>query len=103
MPTITYVTAGGESIVVENATGTVMSAAVENNVSGIDGDCGGVCSCATCHVHIDSAWTSKVGPANEVEEGMLELEDEVSDASRLGCQVKLTPELDGLVVHVVGQ
>src|SRR5690606_107213 len=99
-PKITYITPDGEVRVVKNATGTLMSAAVENQVEGIDGDCGGVCSCATCHVHIDSAWAEKTGPASEAEQGMLELEDEASETSRLGCQVKLTPELDGLVVRV---
>ena len=89
---------------VEAATGvSVMQAAVSNGVVGIDADCGGSCSCATCHVHIDEAWAEKVGPADEAESGMLELEDEVSETSRLGCQVQLTPELDGLVVRVVGR
>jgi 2Fe-2S ferredoxin len=54
-------------------------------------------------VHIDLEWMEKVGPASESEAGMLELEDEVSEQSRLGCQVKLTPDLDGLVVKVVGR
>jgi ferredoxin, 2Fe-2S len=72
-----------------------------HGVPGITGDCGGVCSCATCHVKIDPAWVEKVGPAGEAEAGMLELEDEVEDNSRLGCQVKLTDDLDGLVVRVV--
>ncbi|BAM04243.1 2Fe-2S iron-sulfur cluster-binding protein [Phycisphaera mikurensis] len=103
MPQVTYITPAGETRVVENAEGTLMSAAVANQVEGIDGDCGGVCSCATCHVHVDPAWQEKVGPATAAEEGMLELEDEATEASRLGCQVTLTPELDGLVVRVVGR
>lgn len=103
MPKVTYITPDDETVVVDNAEGTLMTAAVANQVEGIDGDCGGVCSCATCHVHIDPDWTEKVGPASESEEGMLELEDEANERSRLGCQVKLTPELDGLVVRVVGQ
>ncbi len=103
MPNVTYITPAGETRVIENAEGTLMSAAVANQVEGIDGDCGGVCSCATCHVHVDPAWTDKVGPATPAEEGMLELEDEATPASRLGCQVPLTPELDGLVVRVVGR
>ncbi|NBO04022.1 MAG: 2Fe-2S ferredoxin [Betaproteobacteria bacterium] len=103
MPKITYITPGGKTIVVENAHGTLMSAAVANHVEGIEGECGGVCSCATCHIHIDPAWMDKVGPASKVEQGMLELEDHASQCSRLGCQVKLTPELDGLIVKVVGR
>lgn len=103
MPKVTYITPDGESVVVEAAKGNLMTTAVDNQVDGIDGDCGGVCSCATCHVHVDPAWIDKVGPAGEAEKGMLELEDNVSETSRLGCQIKLTPELDGLVVRVVGR
>lgn len=103
MPKVTYITPSGASVVIENAEGTLMSVAVENQIPGIDGDCGGVCSCATCHVHVDPAWLEKVGIADSIESGMLELEDEVCDRSRLGCQVDLTPELDGLVVQVVGR
>lgn len=101
MPTITYITPNGDTKTIENAEGNLMTVAVANQIEGIDGDCGGVCSCGTCHVHVDPEWVEKVGPASESEAGMLELEDEVTDRSRLGCQVKLTPELDGLVVKVV--
>ena len=103
MPTVTYITPDGERVVVENAEGNLMTTAVANQVDGIDGDCGGVCSCATCHVHVDPAWADQVGPAGESELGMLELEDELAETSRLGCQVKLTEELNGLVVRVVGR
>lgn len=102
MPNITYITSTGKHIHVKDAQGTLMLTAVANQVPGIGGDCGGVCSCATCHVHVDEAWVDKVGPAGASEAGMLELEDEHQANSRLGCQVKLTPELDGLVVRVVG-
>ena len=103
MPKVTYITPGGETVIIEQAEGTLMSAAVDNLVDGIDGDCGGVCSCATCHVHIDPEWLAKVGPASEIEMGMLELEDELSPSSRLGCQVELTDAMDGLRVRVVGR
>ena len=103
MPRVTYITPSGESVVVANASENLMKAAVQSQVEGIEGDCGGVCSCATCHVHIDEAWTDKVGPAGVAESGMLELEDDVASTSRLGCQVELTRELDGLVVRVVGR
>ena len=101
MPCVTYITRLDQSIKVDNAHGTLMSAAVENQVPGIGGDCGGVCSCGTCHVKVASEWMEKVGGAGKAEAGMLELEDEVSANSRLGCQVKLRDDLDGLVVHVV--
>lgn len=103
MPKVTYITPSGDKLVVDSEEPNLMRAAVENGVEGILGDCGGVASCATCHVHIDPDWIDKVGPATEIEQGMLELEDDVNENSRLGCQVKLTPELDGLVVRVVGQ
>jgi 2Fe-2S ferredoxin len=76
---------------------------VENNVKGIDGECGGVCSCGTCHVHIDSAWIEIVGPPGADEAAMLELDDLVTPASRLGCQIEIRAELDGLKVQVVGR
>ena len=103
MPRVTYITPSGQEIVVENAEGNLMTTAVQNRVEGIDGDCGGVCSCATCHVHVDPEWVEKVGPPSDIEKGMFELEENAADNSRLGCQVKLTPELDGLVVRVVGR
>ena len=103
MARITYTTPDGDEVVVDESTGTLMTAAVQNQVKGIDGDCGGVCSCATCHVHIDPAWIERVGPPNESEAAMLELDDHVTPASRLGCQVSIRPELDGLKVRVVGR
>ena len=103
MPKITYVTPSGDEVVVNSDEPNLMQAAVTNQVEGVLGDCGGVASCATCHVLIDPEWMEKVGPATDIEQGMLELEDGATENSRLGCQVKLTPELDGLVVRVVGQ
>lgn len=103
MPTVTYITADGKAVVVENAEGTLMSVAVDNQIPGIDGDCGGVCSCATCHVQVDAAWTDRVGLPDSLESGTFDMADEVNARSRLGCQVDLTPELDGLVVQIIGQ
>ncbi len=103
MARIIYITPDGEQVVVEASGGSLMTAAVENQVAGIEGECGGVCSCGTCHVHIDAAWVDKVGPAGDAEAAMLELDDNVTGASRLGCQVPIRPELDGLKVRVVGR
>ncbi len=103
MPKLTFITANGQTLDVDHAEGSLMTAAVSHQVPGILGDCGGVGACATCHVQIDPAWSEKVGPASDAELGMLELEDSFTEYSRLGCQVKLHAELDGLVVRVVGQ
>lgn len=104
MPKVTFVTPSGDEKVAEYAENeNLMAIAVENQVEGILGDCGGVASCATCHVHIDPEWMEKAGPATDVELGMLELEDKTTECSRLGCQVILSNEMDGMIVKVVGQ
>jgi 2Fe-2S ferredoxin len=77
-----------------------MQGAVTNGVSGIAAICGGACSCATCHVYIDEAWRSRTGARNDLEESMLEMADDVQPNSRLACQIKMTEELDGLVVRI---
>jgi 2Fe-2S ferredoxin len=78
---------------------SVMEAAVDHNVPGIDGDCGGACACATCHVHVDKAWLPKLEPMSDLERGMLDFAFGVDESSRLACQIKLAPELDGLVIY----
>ena len=100
MAKITFITKGGETIHTEASSGSIMELGVANAVSGIDGDCGGVCSCATCHVHVAPEMMSKVGQPNDIEADMLELDDNVSEHSRLGCQIQITEDLDGLVLHV---
>jgi 2Fe-2S ferredoxin len=101
MPTVTYIDFGGEHHVVDLQLGfSVMEGAVRNGVPGIPANCGGSCACATCHVSVDDAWSSKAGPRNELEEAMLESADDVKPNSRLSCQIRMTAELDGLVVHV---
>ncbi|MCL4163024.1 UNVERIFIED_CONTAM: hypothetical protein GTU68_031149 [Idotea baltica] len=77
-----------------------MNAAVDNLVPGIDADCGGECSCATCHVVVRDAWMGKVGKPNDREESMLDLNPERQDNSRLSCQVEVSDALDGLTVDV---
>lgn len=80
---------------------SLMKAAVDANVKGIEADCGGTLTCATCHVMVDAAWTEKLPPASADEIDMLDFAaSPVQPTSRLSCQVQLTPELDGLVVHL---
>jgi 2Fe-2S ferredoxin len=77
---------------------TVMEAAIRNAIPGIEAECGGACACATCHVYVDEAWREKVGEPSPMEEDMLDFGYDVKPNSRLSCQIKITPELDGLKV-----
>jgi ferredoxin, 2Fe-2S len=77
---------------------SVMQAAVMNAVPGIDADCGGACSCATCHVYVEDAWLGVAGEMNLIEEAMLNLSSDLRENSRLSCQIKVTDALDGLIV-----
>lgn len=97
---VTYIEDNGSSreIDVEEG-GNLMDAAVDNMVPGIDGDCGGVCACATCHVHVDAKWIDKLEPMGETEDAMLELTDSRDASSRLACQIKATVKLDGLILR----
>ncbi len=101
MPTITYVQPDGTKQVVEAKTGqTAMEAAIANMVPGIVAECGGACSCATCHVYVDEAWTERIGGPSEMEEDMLDFAFDVRPTSRLSCQIKIADDMDGLVLHV---
>lgn len=101
MAKITYISHDGASHVVEAQSGhNLMETAVAEGVPGIYGDCGGVCACATCHVHVESSWLAVVGRAQPMEEEMLELTGDVRPNSRLGCQIVVSDEIDGLVVHI---
>jgi 2Fe-2S ferredoxin len=100
MAKVTFIAADGSSKTVDAQIGsTVMEAAIKNGVKGIDAECGGACSCATCHVYVDDAWRAKVGPAQPTEEDMLDFASDVRENSRLSCQIKVTDDLDGLVVR----
>ena len=77
-----------------------MVAATNNLVPGIDADCGGECSCATCHVLIDADWQARLGARSEQEESMLDLNPDRTDESRLSCQIPMTDELDGITVRL---
>ena len=101
MAKVTFVEPDGERIETEAQNGaTVMETAVINGVPGIIGECGGACTCATCHVYVDDAWTELVGPPSNMEEDMLDFAFDVKPTSRLGCQIKIKDVLDGLVLHV---
>lgn len=95
---VTWVLPGGEEVVADVAPGlNLMEAAQANNVAGVQGECGGSLSCATCHVHVDADWLAKTGEKGDFEEAMLDMADgEVTDASRLSCQITMSEELDGL-------
>ncbi len=100
MVKITFITSDEEKIVLEGTTGSVMELAVEHNVKGIDGNCGGVCSCATCHVHVRPEDMLKTGAASEIETDMLELDDNADEYSRLCCQIEISDSIDGVVLKV---
>jgi 2Fe-2S ferredoxin len=99
---VIYIEFDGTNRVVELEAGTsLMEGAVANGIRGIDGDCGGSCACATCHVHVDPAWVPIVGPAtSEAEAEILQLSDGVAADSRLACQIRMRDELDGVVVRL---
>ncbi|MBV1879860.1 MAG: 2Fe-2S iron-sulfur cluster binding domain-containing protein [Pseudomonadales bacterium] len=101
MAEIIFIHHSGEKSVVEASDGmSVMNAAVDNGVAGIDADCGGECSCATCHVLVDEGWLSKVGSISTQEENMLDLNPDRQSNSRLSCQIAVTDELDGIVINL---
>ena len=101
MPKIKYVEHTGKEHEIEVPNGwSVMEGAVKNLVPGIDADCGGACACATCHVYVDQAWLGKLDPKQDMEETMLDFAQELEPTSRLSCQIKVTPELEGLVVRM---
>jgi ferredoxin, 2Fe-2S len=103
MVKVTFIASDGGRRDVEVKEGlSARDAALFNNVRGIDGDCGGVCACATCHVYVDEAWIARVGPLEEgsMESDLIQFAEETRPASRLACQIAMTKELDGLVLHI---
>jgi len=80
---------------------SLMELAKQNGVEGIFGDCGGGCACATCHIYVEGDWMDKVGQPDDIEFAMLDMvADVMKDNSRLGCQIKMKPELDGIAITV---
>jgi ferredoxin, 2Fe-2S len=102
MVKITYVEFGGTQKVVDVAPGlTVMEGGRDNGVKGIEADCGGACACSTCHVYVDEAWVDSLPPRDAMEQDMLDFAFQPDERrSRLTCQLKVTPEIEGLVVHL---
>ena len=102
MGRVIYIEFDGTEHTVELADGvSLMEGAVLNGIHGIDGDCGGSRACCTCHCHVDAAWLERVGPpASEGESELLALAPEVAADSRLACQIKMSPELDGVIIRL---
>ena len=101
MAKITYIAHDGTAFEVDAENdSTVMENAIKNAVPGIEAECGGACACATCHVYVDEAWRGKTGEAEAMEEDMLDFAYDIQPGSRLSCQIKVTDELDGLIVRV---
>ncbi|MDE2017801.1 MAG: 2Fe-2S iron-sulfur cluster binding domain-containing protein [Hyphomicrobiales bacterium] len=100
MVTINFRAADGTLRTVEAEPGsTVMEAAIQSKVPGITAECGGACACATCHVYVDADWFERLPKAEPMEEDMLDFASDLRKTSRLSCQIKVAPELDGLTVE----
>ena len=102
MPRITYIEHGGQSRVIDVPVGhTVMEGGRDAGIEGIVAECGGACACSTCHVYVDPDWFDRLPPRESMEEDMLDFAPGMDpDRSRLGCQLRVTPDFDGLVVTV---
>ena len=101
MPKITYIEHDGKTHTFEVASGlSVMEGAVQNNIPGIDADCGGAMACATCHVYVKEEWFNKLPKKEDGEEDMLDMAFEPKKNSRLSCQLMVSDQLDGLVVNL---
>ena len=101
MPEVIFVEVDGTEHQVDVPVGiSIMQGAVNELVPGIEGDCGGLCACGTCHVYVPPEWSSLCGEADELESGILEFAYSVDDRSRLSCQIRMRQELAGLRVHL---
>ncbi|PKP84891.1 MAG: (2Fe-2S)-binding protein [Alphaproteobacteria bacterium HGW-Alphaproteobacteria-2] len=102
MPRVIFVTPDGTRTEVEGVAGdSVMATAIAHDIVGIVAECGGSMMCATCHCYVEDAWSARIGQRSDGEEEMLESAAcEVRDTSRLSCQITLSSDLDGLVVHL---
>ena len=101
MPKIIYIDSSGNQKTIEVAKGlSVMEGAIQNNIPGIDADCGGGMACATCHVYVKEEWFDKLPTKEDGEEDMLDMAFEPKKNSRLSCQITITDNLDGLIVNI---
>ena len=99
MPKVTFIEHNGTAHTVEAVAGqSLMRAAVDNGVPGIDADCGGMCACATCHVFVEPDWVARLAAPSQQEEEMLNFTAERRETSRLACQIQIVDALDGLTV-----
>ena len=99
MPKITYTEHNGNSKTIEVDNGlTVMEGAVQNNIPGIDADCGGGMACATCHVYVEDSWLNKLPKPEEAEQDMIDMAYKPNKNSRLSCQIVVSDKIDGLTV-----
>jgi len=105
MPSVTYITARGISRTIEVPPGmSVLQAALKHRIEGILGECGGNSMCATCHVYVEDAFLGRIPPAKDNEKFMLSIAAEgPAPNSRLSCQIKLTEELDGIIIRLPGR
>jgi ferredoxin, 2Fe-2S len=100
MANITFITKEDEHITVDVTEGNLMEAAANHGIDSIEGDCGGVFSCGTCHVHIAKEWSNKLKLADQTEQDMLSFAENLDEYSRLSCQIEVTDKIDGLIVHL---
>ena len=101
MSKITYITHDNKTHTIDVQNGlTVMEGAIQNDIPGIDADCGGGMACATCHVYVNDNWSDKLPKKEDGEEDMLDMAFEPRSNSRLSCQIQVSPEIDGLEVHL---
>ena len=101
MPRITYIDHTGRNYLTDGEVGqTVMETAIKHDVPGIVAECGGACSCATCHVYVDEAWRGITGEPSQMEEDMLDFAFDVRPESRLSCQLRIADAYDGLIIRI---
>ena len=101
MPKVNFIEHNGTEHVVDATSGdSVMQSAINNLIPGINADCGGECSCGTCHVIVNSSWIERVGKPNDSEDSMLSLNPDRHPNSRLSCQIEVSNSLDGIIIEL---